>query len=84
MAHAEQWSRDHACLEVALDVFATNHRARVVYEQCGYQPDHIRMVKTLGMCWHGYNASRASRADQPGPPEEDKDDGDGARTGDRS
>lgn len=45
--HVEQWAREHGCLEVVLDVFVGNDGAKTFYERCGYQPDHVRMVKPV-------------------------------------
>ena len=47
MDHAETWARAHGLIEVSLDVFAGNARARAFYERAGYRPDHIRLVKRL-------------------------------------
>jgi GNAT superfamily N-acetyltransferase len=43
----ERWARDRGFREVVLDVFAVNHGAIAFYERQGYQPDHIRMAKSL-------------------------------------
>lgn len=47
MSHAEQWGREHGCLEVVLDVFANNPSAIAFYERIGFAPDHLRMSKSL-------------------------------------
>lgn len=47
LAHVEAWAQRHGCLEVVLDVFATNAEALSFYERCGYRPDHIRLSKSL-------------------------------------
>ena len=47
MRHVEDWARERGFVEVSLDVFAGNARARAFYERAGYCPDHIRMVKRL-------------------------------------
>ncbi|MEZ4563813.1 MAG: GNAT family N-acetyltransferase [Thermomicrobiales bacterium] len=47
MSHAEQWGREHGCLEVVLDVFANNSGAIAFYERIGFAPDHLRMSKSL-------------------------------------
>ena len=47
MRHAEDWARERGFVEVSLDVFAGNARARAFYERAGYRPDHVRMVKRL-------------------------------------
>lgn len=44
---AQQWGREHGCLEVVLDVFASNASAIAFYERLGFAPDHLRMSKTL-------------------------------------
>ena len=47
LAYVESWAKRLGCLEVVLDVFATNAEALAFYERCGYRPDHIRMAKSL-------------------------------------
>lgn len=47
MAHADRWARDRGMIEVSLDVFAENTRARDFYERHGYRVDHLRMTKRL-------------------------------------
>lgn len=44
----EQWSANQGYRLLTLNVFATNERAKAVYEHVGYQPDSIRYVKVLG------------------------------------
>jgi GNAT superfamily N-acetyltransferase len=43
----ESWSAAQGHRFVTLNVFATNDRARAVYERGGYAPDTIRYVKEL-------------------------------------
>lgn len=47
MGFAEQWARDHRCLEVCLDVFAGHGRAVGLYERNGYRVDRVRMTKPV-------------------------------------
>lgn len=47
MERAEAWGREHDCIEVVLDVFADNEPAIAFYQRVGFQPDHIRMTKSL-------------------------------------
>jgi GNAT superfamily N-acetyltransferase len=47
MEHAEAWARDHDCIEVTLDVFASNAGAIAFYRRMGYEADHLRMAKPL-------------------------------------
>jgi GNAT superfamily N-acetyltransferase len=44
----EQWTADQGYRLLTLNVFATNERAKAVYEHVGYHPDSIRYVKVLG------------------------------------
>jgi ribosomal protein S18 acetylase RimI-like enzyme len=48
MIAAEKHCRDKGYPTLALDVFATNHRAREFYERGGFQMETIKYVKILG------------------------------------
>lgn len=47
MDFAEKWARDRHCHEVALDAFSGNVGALAFYERIGFQPDHVRLSKSL-------------------------------------
>ena len=47
MEAAEQWAREQKLEMLSLNVFATNDRARRVYERLGYTPETLRYVKPL-------------------------------------
>jgi GNAT superfamily N-acetyltransferase len=47
MRAAEAWAREHGYRRLTLNVFATNHAARAVYEHLGYAPETLRYVKIL-------------------------------------
>jgi ribosomal protein S18 acetylase RimI-like enzyme len=44
---AEQWARSAGLHLVTLNVFATNQRARALYERLGYLPETLHYVKPL-------------------------------------
>jgi ribosomal protein S18 acetylase RimI-like enzyme len=44
---AEGWARERKLDFITLNVFATNARARAVYEHLGYSPETVRYVKSL-------------------------------------
>ena len=48
LAAVEAWSAERGHRFVTLNVFATNARARAVYERAGYAPDTVRYLKVLG------------------------------------
>lgn len=47
MAWAEGWARSEGFRTIALDVFASNARARRFYGRNGYEEDFLQMVRTL-------------------------------------
>jgi GNAT superfamily N-acetyltransferase len=47
MRAAEAWARERGYRRLTLNVFATNHAARAVYEHLGYAPETLRYVKIL-------------------------------------
>ena len=47
LAHAEEWARARGMDLLTLNVFATNTRARRVYERTGYQPEALKYTKRL-------------------------------------
>jgi ribosomal protein S18 acetylase RimI-like enzyme len=47
MARAEEWARDNRLPHLTLNVFATNGRARALYERLGYRPDTVKYLKPL-------------------------------------
>jgi ribosomal protein S18 acetylase RimI-like enzyme len=47
MAHADRWARARGLDQITLDVFATNTGAIAFYQRAGYQPDSIRMGRSL-------------------------------------
>lgn len=47
MAWAEGWARSQGFRTIALDVFASNDRARRFYVRNGYEEDFVQMVRTL-------------------------------------
>ncbi len=47
MAAAEGWSREQGYTRVTLNVFATNQRARGLYEHLGYRPETVHYLKDL-------------------------------------
>ena len=48
MAAAEEWARTRGYRFMTLGVFPQNRRAMSLYDQLGYRPDTIRMLKVLG------------------------------------
>ena len=47
MAYADEWAREHDCIEVCLDVWGNNHHAIGFYERLGFRPDHLRLATPL-------------------------------------
>jgi len=47
MEEVEQWSRSRGYRRVTLNVFATNSRAKGLYEHLGYEPETIHYLKDL-------------------------------------
>jgi GNAT superfamily N-acetyltransferase len=47
MEAAETWAREQGYLKLALNVFATNTRARQTYEKFGFQQEVVKYVKPL-------------------------------------
>jgi GNAT superfamily N-acetyltransferase len=47
MRRAEQWARERGLALLTLNVFATNARARRLYERAGYAPEVMKYVKAL-------------------------------------
>jgi GNAT superfamily N-acetyltransferase len=47
LRHAEIWSTNMGFSRLALDVFASNQKARGFYEGLGFQPETIRLIKSL-------------------------------------
>lgn len=48
MEAAEAWARKQGYPHLALNVFATNTRARQMYEKFGFQQEVVKYVKPLG------------------------------------
>jgi ribosomal protein S18 acetylase RimI-like enzyme len=48
MQATETWARDRGYPHVTLNVFATNDRARNLYERLGYRPETLHYLKPLG------------------------------------
>ena len=44
---AEAWARDRGYGAIGLNVFATNERARAVYEHLGYRPETVHYWKVI-------------------------------------
>ncbi|SFJ73985.1 GNAT family N-acetyltransferase [Thermoflavimicrobium dichotomicum] len=47
MNYAEKWAKERGYDQVALSVFANNHRARSLYEKLGFEVETMSMVKSL-------------------------------------
>ncbi len=47
MDWATSWAPSHGFTAIALDVFASNDRARRFYQRAGYADDLVRMVRDL-------------------------------------
>ena len=47
MGWARGWARERGYASIALDVFATNDRARRFYARSGFEEDFVRMVAPL-------------------------------------
>ena len=47
MKAAEQNAKSHGALFMTLHVFASNTRARQLYEECGYDGEMLRYIKSL-------------------------------------
>ena len=47
MAEAESWARARGWRILALDVFASNARARSFYQRQGYMEETLKMIKEL-------------------------------------
>jgi GNAT superfamily N-acetyltransferase len=47
MAQAENWARQRGYRFLSLDAFAGNSRALAFYRRAGFQPETIRLVKSL-------------------------------------
>ncbi|MBI5294422.1 MAG: GNAT family N-acetyltransferase [Chloroflexi bacterium] len=48
MESAEAWAREQGYPHLALNVFASNIRAREIYEKYDFQPEVVKYVKPLG------------------------------------
>lgn len=47
MKHAETWARERSFRILALDVFASNTRARSFYQHLGYVEETLKLIKEL-------------------------------------
>jgi ribosomal protein S18 acetylase RimI-like enzyme len=47
MAHAEAWTKERGYTQISLQVFTTNQPAIDLYQQLGYQPRSISMLREL-------------------------------------
>jgi GNAT superfamily N-acetyltransferase len=47
LERAEAWARERGHRLMSLNVFLRNERARALYEQVGYKPETVRLVKSL-------------------------------------
>lgn len=47
MKRAERWAKEMGFDRVALDVFASNDRALAFYKRAGFEPETVRVIKTL-------------------------------------
>ncbi len=47
MNAAERWARERGYRKLTLSVFEDNHRARSMYEHCGFRPDTIKYLKVI-------------------------------------
>jgi ribosomal protein S18 acetylase RimI-like enzyme len=47
LTEAERWARNKGFARLALDVFSSNVAGQSFYEKAGYQPETIRVVKSL-------------------------------------
>lgn len=65
LAHAERWASARGLDQITLDVFATNTGAIAFYQQAGFQPDTIRMGRSLRADATALNSAGSS---QPGEP----------------
>lgn len=50
MRQAEQWAQDRGDRQIGLQVFQSNQPALRLYQQLGYQPHSLWMVKPLSGC----------------------------------
>ena len=47
LRQAEKWTKEMGFRRLSLDVFASNHRGQRFYEEAGFRPETIRLVKRL-------------------------------------
>jgi GNAT superfamily N-acetyltransferase len=47
LQEAERWARERGFRRISLDVFASNQRGQRFYEEAGFQPETIRLIKPL-------------------------------------
>jgi RimJ/RimL family protein N-acetyltransferase len=47
MRAAETWTRDKGYRKLTLNVFEQNHRARRLYERCGFAVETLRYTKPV-------------------------------------
>lgn len=48
MGYAEDWAKDSGCRLLHLEVFANNENAKNFYQNLGFQPETIHMIKPIG------------------------------------
>lgn len=47
MASAEEWAKSFGCRLIHLEVFANNSKANNFYQNLGFKPEMLHMIKTL-------------------------------------
>ena len=65
MAHADRWASERGLDQITLDVFATNTSAIAFYQRAGYQPDSIRMGRSLRGNGPALDAGGRARSSEP-------------------
>jgi ribosomal protein S18 acetylase RimI-like enzyme len=66
MAHADRSASERGLAQITLDVFATNSGAIAFYQRAGYQPDSIRMGRSLRGSAPALDAGGRFQSGEPG------------------